>query len=169
MINIKNNILSQEELHCLQQTLYSDRFNWVEAQTNRPKLDDQGGFDPWKLALNNSYLVHEFRHVNGIASPYDFLIHPLLDVLQPKAIMRVKANKYVQTPTLEQHEYHQDFPFQHKAAIFYVNTNNGQTQFVDTAVDSVENSMLLFDASVEHRSTTTTDAPYRININFNYF
>ena len=36
MINIKNNILSQEELHCLQQTLYSDRFNWVEAQTNRP-------------------------------------------------------------------------------------------------------------------------------------
>ena len=106
MINVRNNILNQEELHCIQQTLCSNRFNWVEAQTNRPKLDDQGGFDPWKLALNNSYLVHEFRHVNGIASPYDFLIHPLLDILQPKAIIRVKANKYVQTPTLEQHEYH---------------------------------------------------------------
>ena len=155
MINVRNNILNQEELHCIQQTLYSSRFNWVEAQTN-------------KQSINSNY-VHEFRHVNGIASPYDFLIHPLLDMLQPKAIIRVKANKYIQTPTLEQHEYHQDFPFKHKAAIFYVNTNNGQTQFVDTTVDSVENSMLLFDASVEHRSTTTTDTPYRININFNYF
>ena len=85
MINIRNHILSQEELHCLQQTLYSDRFNWVEAQTNRQS--------------HNSYYVHEFRHVNGIASPYDFLIHPLLDVLQPKAIMRVKANKYVDSYT----------------------------------------------------------------------
>ena len=92
-----------------------------------------------------------------------------MDVLQPKAIIRVKANKYTQTPTLEQHEYHQDFPFKHKAAIFYVNTNNGQTQFVDNTVNSIENNMLLFDASVEHRSTSTTDAQHRININFNYF
>ena len=137
-MNILNNVLSEEELHCLQQTLYSDRFNWVEAQTNRQS--------------HNSYYVHEFRHVNGIASPYDFLIHPLLDRLQPKAIIRVKANKYIQTPKLELHEYHQDFPWKHKAAIFYVNTNNGQTQFIDSAVDSVENSMLLFDASTEHLS-----------------
>ena len=154
-MNILNNVLSEEALHCLQQTLYSDRFNWVEAQTNRQS--------------HNSYYVHEFRHVNGIASPYDFLIHPLLDRLQPRAIIRVKANKYIQTPKLELHEYHQDFPWKHKAAIFYVNTNNGQTQFIDSAVDSVENSMLLFDASTEHRSTSTSDAPYRININFNYF
>ena len=55
MISIKENLLSQEELHCLQKTLYSNRFNWVEAQTNKQS--------------HNSYYVHEFRHVNGIASP----------------------------------------------------------------------------------------------------
>ena len=155
MISVKHDVLDEESLYRLQQTLYSDRFMWIAAQTNKHST--------------NTYYVHEFRHVNGIASPYDFIIHPLLNILQPKAIIRVKANKYLQTPTLEEHEYHQDYPYKHKAAIFYVNTNNGQTQFVDSTVNSVENNMLLFDASVEHRSTSTTDAPYRININFNYF
>ena len=155
MIGVEHDVLDKESLYRIQQTLYSDRFMWIEAQTNKQST--------------NSYYVHEFRDVNGIISPYDFLIHPLLNILQPKAIIRVKANKYLQTPTLEQHEYHQDYPYPHKAAIFYINTNDGQTQFVDTTVASIENSMLYLDASTKHRSTSTTDAPYRININFNYF
>ena len=155
MISIKENLLSKESLYRIQQTLYSDRFMWIEAQINKEST--------------NSYYVHEFRDVNGIVSPYDFLIHPLLNILQPKAIIRVKANKYLQTPTLEEHEYHQDYPYKHKAAIFYINTNNGQTQFTTARVASIENSMLYLDASTQHRSTSTTDAPYRININFNYF
>tara|TARA_B100001248_G_scaffold233192_1_gene194572 strand:- start:286 stop:753 length:468 start_codon:yes stop_codon:yes gene_type:complete len=155
MISVKHDVLDSESLYRLQQTLYSDRFMWIEAQINKEST--------------NSYYVHEFRDVNGIVSPYDFLIHPLLNILQPKAIIRVKANKYLQTPTLEEHEYHQDYPYKHKAAIFYINTNNGQTQFTTARVASIENSMLYLDASTQHRSTSTTDAPYRININFNYF
>ena len=155
MISVEHDVLDKESLYRIQQTLYSDRFMWIEAQTNKQST--------------NSYYVHEFRDVNGIVSPYDFLIHPLLNILQPKAIIRVKANKYLQTPTLEEHEYHQDYPYKHKAAIFYVNTNDGQTQFTTARVASIENSMLYLDASTQHRSTSTTDAPYRININFNYF
>ena len=155
MISVEHDVLDKESLYRIQQTLYSDRFMWIEAQTNKQST--------------NSYYVHEFRDVNGIVSPYDFLIHPLLNILQPKAIIRVKANKYLQTPTLEEHEYHQDYPYKHKAAIFYVNTNDGQTQFTTARVASIENSMLYLDASKQHRSTSTTDAPYRININFNYF
>ena len=155
MISVEHDVLDKESLYRIQQTLYSDRFMWIEAQTNKQST--------------NSYYVHEFRDVNGIVSPYDFLIHPLLNILQPKAIIRVKANKYLQTPTLEEHEYHQDYPYKHKAAIFYINTNNGQTQFTTARVASIENSMLYLDASKQHRSTSTTDAPYRININFNYF
>ena len=155
MISVKHDVLDEESLYRLQQTLYSDRFMWIEAQINKEST--------------NSYYVHEFRDVNGIVSPYDFLIHPLLNILQPKAIIRVKANKYLQTPTLEEHEYHQDYPYKHKAAIFYINTNNGQTQFTTARVASIENSILYLVAATQHRSTSTTDAPYRININFNYF
>ena len=36
-------------------------------------------------------------------------------------------------------------------------------------IESIENRALLFDPSIEHRSTTCTDAKGRININFNYF
>ena len=155
-MNIVYDVLDQESLYCIQQTLYSDRFPWIHTQTNQQGL--------------HSYYVHEFRDVNGITSPYDFLIHPLLNILQPKAIIRVKANKYTNTPTIQEHEYHQDYPYQHKSAIFYVNTNNGQTQFIDGAsVDSVENSILHFDSSIQHRSTSVTDEAHRININFNYF
>ena len=75
MISVKHDVLDEESLYRLQQTLYSDRFMWIEAQTNKQST--------------NSYYVHEFRDVNGIISPYDFLIHPLLNILQPKAIIRV--------------------------------------------------------------------------------
>ena len=90
-MNIVYDVLDQESLYCIQQTLYSDRFPWIHAQTNQQGL--------------HSYYVHEFRDVNGITSPYDFLIHPLLNILQPKAIIRVKANKYTNTPTIQAVSY----------------------------------------------------------------
>ena len=61
MISVKHDVLDEESLYRLQQTLYSDRFMWIPAQTNKHST--------------NTYYVHEFRHVNGIASPYDCLLY----------------------------------------------------------------------------------------------
>jgi hypothetical protein len=58
----------------------------------------------------------------------------------------------------------------HKTAIFYINTNNGYTEFNDgTKVDSVENRMLIFPSKLSHRAVAQTDEDQRIVINFNYF
>ena len=78
-------------------------------------------------------------------------------------------NLYPNTEKVYEHEMHQDFDFSHKTAIFSINTCDGYTKLEDgTKIDSVANRILLFDASKEHCSTTTTNVSTRINININY-
>ena len=55
-------------------------------------------------------------------------------------------------------------------SIFYMNTNNGYTEFENGAkVESVENRMVVFPAEMKHRGTSCTDKKIRVVINFNYF
>jgi hypothetical protein len=83
---------------------------------------------------------------------------------------RIKCNFYPWTETLKEHPWHTDYTFPHKAALFSINTCDGYTEFEDgTKVESVENRMMVFNPCIKHRSTTTTNAMGRYNINFNYF
>ena len=92
-----------------------------------------------------------------------------MKVFVVKSLIRIKANLYTRTNTIEHHADHTDLPFEHKTALFYLNNNNGLTVLEDgTKVESVENRLLLFDGSKKHHSTSSTDS-VRININFNYF
>ena len=64
---------------------------------------------------------------------------------------------------------HSDFEFSHSGAVLSLNTCDGYSKLKDdTKINSVANRMLLFDASEEHCSTTTTNVFARININMNY-
>ena len=105
-----------------------------------------------------------------ILSPvYDSIV-PVLDELEVKALMRIKCNLYPNQGEVHEHEPHVDFEFPHKAAILYINTCDGYTKLADdTKIDSVANRILLFDASIPHVSTTTSNQTARFNINFNYF
>ena len=54
-------------------------------------------------------------------------------------------------------------------AIFYLNTNNGYTEFDNGAkVESIQNRLVTFPASLLHRATGQTDINARIVLNFNY-
>ena len=84
--------------------------------------------------------------------------------------MRIKANLYYKTPILKEHPEHMDYDFPHKGAIYYINDNDGYTVLKGKhKIKSEANSLLLFDPSEPHNSTSCTDAKARININFNYF
>ena len=94
----------------------------------------------------------------------------ILNILKMKSLIRCNVNYYPKTHTRLNHSYHTDFPFKHKGAIFYINDNDGLTILEDgTEVKSVANSLLLFDASRPHHSTTCTNTTRRLNININYF
>jgi hypothetical protein len=55
------------------------------------------------------------------------------------------------------------------SAIFYLNTNNGYTEFEDgSTVDSVRNRFVTFPTNIPHRAVGQTDTDKRIVLNFNY-
>ena len=116
--------------------------------------------------------THHFL-INNEKSDWFHLLQPLLKILREaddvKHFIRVKGNMYPSTPKIIHHESHVDTPYQHRGAIFYVNTNDGLTMLEDgTKVESIQNRLLLFDPSKTHNSTSCTDAKVRVNINFNY-
>ena len=62
-----------------------------------------------------------------------------------------------------------DVPFDCMTGIYYVNSNDGYTEFKDgTKVESVANRVVAFPCTVPHAGTTCTDASVRTVINFNF-
>lgn len=120
---------------------------------------------------NNSYYYFNHIFYNNLvpSSPkFDFVI-PLINRLNMKALMRVKANLYPSSPNIIEHGSHVDFPFEHKGALFSINTCDGYTVLDDgTKIGSVENRLLLFDSSKKHSSSTCTNDKVRMNININF-
>ena len=101
---------------------------------------------------------------------YYWLKEKLLSKLDIKSLIRAKANLYPSAIKLNNHDLHSDFEYSHKGAIYYLNTNNGYTNFEDgTKIESVANRIMFFDSSTLHNSTDCTDNKYRLNININYF
>ena len=65
--------------------------------------------------------------------------------------------------------YHFDPYMKGKIAVYYINNNNGWTQFKNgDRVNSIQNRMVIFDPRLEHSSVTCTDKKRRLVINFNY-
>ena len=87
-----------------------------------------------------------------------------------RAIQRIKANLNPRHHKIIKHGFHTDVDYECNTAIFYLNTNNGYTEFEDgNKVPSVANRMIIFPSTVRHSGTTCTDAKRRVLINFNYF
>jgi hypothetical protein len=76
---------------------------------------------------------------------------------------------YINQNNLIEHGTHIDSERSIKAAVYYVNSNNGKTIFESgEEIESVENRLVIFDANHPHRSTNCTDEWRRITVNFNY-
>lgn len=118
----------------------------------------------------DKFFIHTF-YVNGTPNSDKFhVLEPILNKLNPKALIRARANLYVNNTNLIEHGSHVDYAYEHKAFILYLNTNDGFTRMDDgSIVNSVANRGVFFDGSLRHNSTNCTDAPCRMNISINYF
>ena len=115
------------------------------------------------------YFIHLFYVNYGVNSEHWKLLIPIINKLNPKAIIRIKGNLYTRTEEKIKHNSHMDYEYSHQGAILYLNENNGPTVLHDgTEIYPKENRMLLFDAGKPHSSTTCTDQKIRVNINFNF-
>ena len=83
-------------------------------------------------------------------------------------LIRVKAVLTTQTTEHHNSGYHQDYD-DITTAIYYINTNNGWTEFKDGGkVKSVANRMIVFPCALKHRGVSCTNQMKRVVINFNY-
>ena len=140
---------------------------------------------PWFFSPGKSYseeikkdktifqFVHPFYMNHGWVSQYGQILDPILQILQPVAIMRIKANMTTITPELVQYDFHRDTSkklVRSKSACFYVNSNNGYTVFNSgEKIESVANRLVIFNSDNLHTGTSSTDESRRVVINFNYF
>ncbi len=134
---------------------------------------------PWFF---NDYIVtdnkdlYQLIHTFTPDKPTVQLLNPLLKKLNPKEVLRCKANLRPKSHTLDQSPYHLDQTNVHgtyksyKVAIYYINTNNGYTIFEHNKqkVESIANRMLIFDGTLKHAGTTCTDQQRRVVLNINY-
>ena len=85
-------------------------------------------------------------------------------------LIRVKINFYPRTETMIEHAKHVDYPYEHKGALLSLNTCNGGTILKNNKkIKSVEITVIFFDPSKPHASTSATDVKGRFNILVNYF
>ena len=172
-LQIRDNVLTEEELRKLQNAMLLD-----STQNNRTI--------PW--GISNMYeseddimceekeaffWTHTFHDRQRVESKYFEILYPLLDKINPKALVRIRANCNTITDRIIEHGYHTDVPLgtNCRTSIFYLNTNNGYTKFKEdgSIVNSVANRLLTFSSDMKHTSTTATDVTQRVVINFNYF
>ena len=159
MMKIIDNLLSKKELELMKTIMMGDQdMPWYYNDY----IASQRANDPMY------YFTHNF--FNEYKSNWFYIVEPILNKIDHRVLIRCKANMYPSTPVITHHDPHVDLEYEHKGAIFYINTNNGVTVLEDgTEIESIENRLLLFDSSKKHNSTSCTDAKVRVNINFNYF
>jgi len=116
-------------------------------------------------------MTHVFYNQRqNFQSQYFPLVYDLLNKIQPKALIRVKANLYLNMGKgVVEHAPHTDYSFSHNGGVFSMNTCDGYTKQGDEKADSVENRLVTFDAGVKHQSTSVSNTKVRMNININYF
>ena len=158
MIEVIDNFLPEEEFKSIQSLLLGEQFYWF-YQEGRTSSDDG-------LYL----MVHMFYQPGvGNNSRHIHIWNTFMNKVEAKKCVRIKANLTFKTPTIEVGEYHTDYD-DIKTAVFYINTNNGYTEFESgVRVSSVANRVCIFDSNLKHRGTTHTEPePQRIVVNFNY-
>ncbi len=166
-IEVFDNFLLKEHFDKIQNTMYSVQFPWfyIPGKSYGP-LENDGNKEVFQF-------IHMFHIDHSFRSQFSHILDPIISLLNPAAIIRIKANLTTITPQRIQYEHHRDVGLsipKSKTACYYVNTNNGSTVFMSgEEISSVANRLVIFDSDAYHCGTSCTDESTRIVINFNYF
>lgn len=160
---IRDNFLNPVSYSIIRDTMLNEQFPWFYNSGVVDRVD----------TLDDNMLDFQFTHrfFDGtVVSNYYEMLSPLLSALDYKALVRVKANLTTITPDHYCSGLHTDQPFQCKTALYYINTNDGWTEFENgDKIESIANRLVIFDTLTNHTGYTCTDKSVRCLININYF
>ena len=157
-MKIIDNFLPEEEFKSIQSLMMGGEFRWFYSDGRT--YDDDGLYQ----------MIHMFFQPQvGSNSEHINMWNTFMQQVGAKKCTRIKANLTFKTSTIESGPFHYDFEDM-KTAVFYINTNNGYTEFESgVKVSSVANRVCIFDSNLQHRGTTHTEGGnQRIVVNFNY-
>ena len=158
MFKVIQNFLEPKDFNALKSFLISEDVEWHY----HPQID---------IKTDKEWFNHCFFNNNEITSNAFKFVKPVIQKLEGKAIIRIRANLDIQNPKTYQCNYHTDYPFECKTAILYMTDGNGGTQFKNPnkKVSCKENQIVIFDSQTQHSAITQTDAKQKIVLNINYF
>ena len=167
-MKIQDEFLGEKEFKIIQNIMLGGSFTWGYSSV----IDYSDDKDRYQFC-------HHFYNKGIPISNYVDMLNPLLEKINAFQIQRIKSNLLTRTTDITPNSYHVDIGDleeqeeklrQWTTAIYYVNTNNGYTEFEDgTKVESVANRFVAFPANMMHRGTSCTDEKIRVLINFNFF
>ena len=164
-IKVQDNFLSSSDFEELYELLMSGDFPWF---TTTIVFEDIlcSEIENWQLSH-----IFTSRQMMMSQSPFINALSGIIEHLDGDDMVRIKANLNPRTESIVKHGFHIDHDDERmKASIFYLNTNDGYTEFEDgTKIESIGNRLVTFPTNLKHTGTTCTDNPFRVVINFNYF
>ncbi len=173
---IYDNFLEEQDFLNLKNTIATNSFSWhYNEKTLQDETENQSFYrDDKSSAKSNDYqFTHAFYLNYEVNSPFYYLVYPLIQKINPSAVVRIKANLTTKTDRAMVYGFHVDqvnAPSNLKTAVYYVNTTNGPTLFEDgTEIESLENRLVIFDTDLAHSAVSQTDKKARIVINFNFY
>ena len=168
-MKIVDNFLNTEDFFFLKESMLGPNMYWMYSDHKVSKNDND---------LQATQFYHMFCDFYK-PSNLIYMVEPIFLKLNIISLYRVKANL---EPYSGNQKYCSDFHYdftspntgkpnkEMKTGIFYLNTNNGYTEFEDgTIVESVRNRLVTFPAHLEYMDSACTDEKFRCVINVNYY
>ena len=160
-MEVKDNFLDEVHLIQLDELINNPYFAWYLQ-----KEQVKGGNDGYWL----SHLIY------FLDEPRSELYNPVINIFKNKleyvSLCRITVNLLLKQENPSS-DFHIDYEQNNKkmtTAIFYLNTNNGSTEFEGgDKIDCVRNRIIMFPTNTLHRAIVQTDVIERIVINFNFF
>ena len=154
-MKVIDNFLPISQFQNIQSIIQSNYFTWCYFSGR--------GLDEPK-----DFFFHTFyRDGENNQSSYLSILGPILQKMGGKLI-RAKSVLTTKTAVHCNSGYHHDYD-DITTSIYYINTNNGWTEFEDgSKVESVANRMVTFDSNLIHGGVSCTDQSTRVLVNFNY-
>ena len=164
MLKVLDNFLPQDQFKPIQDFFLSGELVWLWTNSIAGEND----------SLDNYQFIHQFFNVRNPYleikySPYSNYLKPILLKLAPMYMLRVKANLRPRTNLHHKANWHTDLNIHSLTAIYYINSNNGYTEFESgEIINTVENRIVIFNSDLKHRGVSCTDQKRRIVLNINY-
>lgn len=162
---VVDDFLAEDEHAKIHDALCSPFFPWY-FQENITDRNANG-------SVSDFGFNHRLFHNQRSESEYFDLLSTLISSIQEQfgvgGILRARADMTVNSGKSHQHGWHIDSEQPHAAFVYYVNSSDGNTAFIDgSEVECKENRLLGFLGSLVHTGSSPVHNQRRIIINMNF-